>query len=140
MSLTKYRRANRRSQDRAGMKEGQRTEWKESWRDDHLRAVCGFANAEGGVLVIGRIDKGRVVGIANAQALSEELPNKIRDLLGILVEVNLRREGGREYLEVVTPAYPSRHHGSHHGSQSAEGNDRRPLPSGPADGAGAEKR
>lgn len=89
------------------MKESQRTEWKESWRDDHLRWVCGFANAEGGVLVIGRDDKGRLVGIADAARLMEELPNKIRDLLGIIVEVNLRTERDREFIEVVTPAYPS---------------------------------
>lgn len=30
--------------------ESQHTEWKASWRDYHLRWVCGFANAEGGVL------------------------------------------------------------------------------------------
>jgi ATP-dependent DNA helicase RecG len=89
------------------MKESQHTEWKESWRDDHLRWVCGFANAEGGVLVIGRNDKGQVVGVADAKKLLEDLPNKIRDLLGILVEVNLREDGGREYLELVTPAYPT---------------------------------
>lgn len=35
------------------MKEQQNLEWKESWRDDYLRWVCGFANAEGGTLVIG---------------------------------------------------------------------------------------
>ena len=28
------------------MKESQHTEWKESWRDEYLRWVCGFANAE----------------------------------------------------------------------------------------------
>ncbi len=28
----------------------QHTEWKASRRDDHLRWVCGFANAEGRVL------------------------------------------------------------------------------------------
>ncbi len=37
--------------------ESQHTEWKESWRDDLLRWVCGFANAEGGRLEIGRNDK-----------------------------------------------------------------------------------
>ena len=89
------------------MKESQHVEWKESWRDEHLRWVCGFANTKGGVLVIGRNDKGRVVGIADAARLLEELPNKIRDLLGLVVEVNLRSEGDREYLEIVTPAYPS---------------------------------
>ena len=89
------------------MKESQHTEWKASWRDDHLRWVCGFANAEGGVLAIGRNDKGKVVGIPDAARLLEELPNKIRDLLGIIVEVNLHSKGGKEYVEVVTPAYPS---------------------------------
>ena len=89
------------------MKESQHTEWKESWRDDYLRWICGFANAEGGVLVIGRNDDGKVVGIPDAKKLLEDLPNKIRDLLGILVEVNLRQEGGKDYLELVTPAYPS---------------------------------
>ena len=87
--------------------ESQHTEWKESWRDDHLRWVCGFANAEGGVLVIGRNDRGVIVGVRDAKKLLEDLPNKVRDLLGILVEVNLRRERGLEFLEVVTPAYPS---------------------------------
>lgn len=65
---------------------------KESWRDDHLRWMCGFANADGGVLVIGRNDKGGVVGALDAKRLLEELSNKIRDLLGIVVEVKLRTE------------------------------------------------
>jgi len=30
------------------MKEHQNMEWKESWRDDYLRWICGFANAEAG--------------------------------------------------------------------------------------------
>ena len=89
------------------MKESQHTEWKESWRDDHLRSLCGFANAEGGVLVVGRDDKGKILGIPDARRLLEELPNKIRDLLGIMVDVNLRRAAGREYIELATPAYPS---------------------------------
>jgi len=65
------------------MKENQHIEWKESWRDEYLKWICGFANAEGGVLLIGRNDKGRVVGIADAGKLLEELPNKVRDPLGI---------------------------------------------------------
>ena len=89
------------------LKENQLIEWKETWRDDFLKWVCGFANADGGMLVIGRNDKGRVVGIADAARLLEELPKKIRDLLGILVEVNLRGKARGEYLEIVTPAYPS---------------------------------
>ena len=40
--------------------ESQHTEWKESWRDDLLRWVSGFANAEGGRLEIGRNNKNDV--------------------------------------------------------------------------------
>ncbi len=90
------------------MKESQHTEWKALWRDDHLRWVCGFANAGGGVLVVGRDDRGRAVGVADAARLLEELPNKIRDLLGIVVEVHLREEAGRETLEIVTPSHLGR--------------------------------
>jgi ATP-dependent DNA helicase RecG len=88
------------------MKESQHTEWKEMWRDEFLKWICGFANAEGGVLHIGRNDKGVVVGVTDAGRLLEEIPNKTRDILGILVEVNLREEDGKEYLEIVVEPYP----------------------------------
>jgi ATP-dependent DNA helicase RecG len=87
--------------------ESQTLEWKVSWRDDHLKWVCGFANAEGGTLVIGRDDKGKLIGLPDAKILLEELPNKLRDLLGIMAEVNLCEEGGKGYLEIVVPAYPN---------------------------------
>ncbi len=86
-------------------KENQAVEWKESWRDDYLRWVCGFANGQGGRLIIGKSDKGKATGIGNASKLLEDLPNKIRDLLGIVVEVNLLQENGRELLEIHVPAY-----------------------------------
>jgi len=34
------------------MKESQNTGWKESWRDEYLKWICGFANADGGKLHI----------------------------------------------------------------------------------------
>ena len=30
--------------------EDQNTEWKESWHDEYLKWVCGFANAQGGIV------------------------------------------------------------------------------------------
>jgi ATP-dependent DNA helicase RecG len=87
--------------------EDQHTEWKSSWRDEYLKWLCGFANAQGGVLEIGRNDKGQVVGIDDAARLMEELPNKVRDLLGIMVDVNLRLEGDRQYLQVCVDPYPN---------------------------------
>ncbi len=88
------------------MKENQQIEWKESWRDEYLRWICGFANAEGGVLHIGRNDRGVVVGVPDSARLMEDIPNKVRDILGIMVGVNLREEAGKEYLEIVVEPYP----------------------------------
>lgn len=89
------------------MSESQHLEWKSSWHDDNVKSVCGFANAEGGMLVVGRDDDGVVVGLIDAHRLLEELPNKMRDLLGIMVDVNLRTEAGLDYLEILAPAYPN---------------------------------
>lgn len=89
------------------MKENQCTEWKESWRDEYLKWICGFANADGGMLVIGRNDDGDVVGARNVRRLLEEIPNKVRDLMGIMVDVNLREIEGTELLEIRVEPYPS---------------------------------
>lgn len=40
------------------MAENQNVEYKESWRDEYLKWICGFANAQGGILYIGVDDKG----------------------------------------------------------------------------------
>ena len=63
------------------VKEDQQIEWKTSWRDEYMKWICGFANAEGGRLVVGKDDKGRTVGVSDADRLMQDLPNKIRDLL-----------------------------------------------------------
>ena len=89
------------------MTESHLIEYKESWRDDYLRWVCGFANAEGGTLIIGRNDAGQAIGVADATRLADELPNKIRDLLGIVVPVRLVHEGGAQLLEIVVEAQPT---------------------------------
>jgi ATP-dependent DNA helicase RecG len=88
------------------MKESQHIEWKESWRDEYLRWICGFANAEGGVLVIGRNDKGVPVGVTDAKKLLLDLPNKIRDVLGIMADVRLVRVSGKDLIEIRVEPYP----------------------------------
>lgn len=55
------------------MKENQNTEWKQSWCNEYLKWVCGFANAEGGKLVIGRDDERRTYNQRNAQ-VPHQLP------------------------------------------------------------------
>ncbi len=81
------------------MPESQTREWKRSWRDEHLKWICGFANARGGVLEIGKNDRGKVVGLEDPLRLLEDIPNKVQSLLGIVAEVNLRSKSGKVYLE-----------------------------------------
>lgn len=88
------------------MPEMQNIEWKEVWKDDYLAWLCGFANAQGGKLYVGKNDSGKVVGLANPGKLLEDLPNKIRDAMGIIVNVNLLSEDGKDYIEIEVPPYP----------------------------------
>jgi len=87
--------------------ENQNVEWKESWRDEYLKWICGFANAQGGRLEIGRNDKGALVKLSNAKRLLEELPNKIRSTMGIVAEVNLFNENGLEYIVINVIPHPN---------------------------------
>ena len=43
--------------------ETQNVEYKQSWRDEYLKWICGFANAQGGLIYIGIDDKGVVTGV-----------------------------------------------------------------------------
>ena len=46
--------------------------------------------------------------MANAARCLEEVPNKLRDVLGIMVDVNLLMEGHKELPELRVKPYPSR--------------------------------
>ena len=89
-----------------GPAESQRVEWKESWRDEYLKWVCAFANTDGGVLEVGRDDKGQSVGVSDAGKLLEDLPNKMRDVLGIVADVDRFEEGGRDLVRIRVEPYP----------------------------------
>lgn len=89
------------------MAESQNTEYKQSWRDEYLKWICGFANANGGTIFIGKDDEGKIVGVADAKKLLEDIPNKVRDVLGILVDVNLHETGEGDYLEIIVEPYPN---------------------------------
>jgi ATP-dependent DNA helicase RecG len=82
-------------------KESQNIEFKESWNDEYIKWICGFANAFGGTIYIGIKDNGDVLGVYDAQKLLEDIPNKVRDILGILVDVNVLTKENKEYLEII---------------------------------------
>jgi ATP-dependent DNA helicase RecG len=87
------------------MPEQQSIEYKQSWHDDYLKWVCGFANAQGGVIYIGKDDNGLVVGLEDSKKLMEDIPNKIKSLLGIVSEVNLQQEDGKYFIEIIVYPY-----------------------------------
>ena len=82
-------------------KECQNVEFKTSWNDKYLEWICGFANAQGAVMYFGVNDDHEVVGLKNTKKLLEDIPNKVVNYLGIVVDVNLYEQGGLEYIEVV---------------------------------------
>ena len=98
------------------MKESQNIEWKEAWRDEYLKWICGFANAQGGRIYIGTDDGGRVIGVPDSRKLMEDIPNKVRDILGIIVDVNLLQQDGRDYIEICInqSSYPVNFKGEYH--------------------------
>lgn len=98
------------------MAESQNIEYKESWRDEYLKWLCGFANAQGGTIYIGIDDAGNVVGVKDIKKLMEDIPNKIQSGLGIVADVNKLTKDGKDYLEIkVKPSsFPISYHGEFH--------------------------
>lgn len=87
------------------MPEQQNIEFKSNWHNDYLKWICGFANAQGGVIYIGKDDDGNVIGINNYKRLMDDIPNKTRNSLGITIEVNLHDKEGKQFIEIITSPY-----------------------------------
>jgi len=75
--------------------ESQNIEFKHNWRDEYLRVISAFANSDGGELRIGVDDNGKPVWVKNAKKLLEDIPNKVRVILGIIPDVCKRK--GEDY-------------------------------------------
>ncbi len=73
-------------------KESQTVEYKANWRSECLKTISAFANSDGGVLIIGLDDSGKSSGLRNVKKLLEDIPNTIRNKLGIIPSVELDKE------------------------------------------------
>jgi ATP-dependent DNA helicase RecG len=95
------------------MAESQNIEYKLNWKDEYLKWICGFANAQGGKIYVGIDDKGNVEGLKDYKKLMEDIPNKAVNSLGIVVDVNLHGQPGKRYIEISVPVstVPIAHHG-----------------------------
>lgn len=86
--------------------ESQTIEYKESWRDEYLKWICGFANAKGGTLYIGINDQRQVVGVARAKELMEQIPNMITMTMGIMADIDIHQEQDKEYISISVAQQP----------------------------------
>lgn len=81
--------------------ESQNVEYKQSWKDDYLKWICGFANAQGGTIYIGIDDNGNACGMKDSKKQMEDIPNKIINFMGIVPSVNLEHKDGQEYISIA---------------------------------------
>lgn len=65
-----------------------------------------MANANGGIIYISKDDTGKVIGVNNAVRLVKEIPNKIKDTMGIIPEVKIEEENDLLYLVIKIDEYP----------------------------------
>jgi ATP-dependent DNA helicase RecG len=89
------------------MPEHQNIEYKSVWKDEYLKWICGFANAQGGKIFIGKEDNGTVTSLKNSKQLLEIIPNKITNILGIVSDVNLHETPQGDFIEIVVDPQPN---------------------------------
>lgn len=81
--------------------ETQNVEFKSGWRDEYLKVICAFSNSDGGVLLIGLKDDGKPTGVKNLRKLLEDLPNKIRNKLGVTPSVEVENRDETDIIKVT---------------------------------------
>ncbi len=81
--------------------EGQNVEHKRIWKDEYLKWVSGFANAQGGKIYIGIDDDMSVVGVTKLHEQLEDIPNKIINLTGVFPETNHLTMEGKDVIEII---------------------------------------
>lgn len=93
--------------------ENQNVEFKGQWRDDILKTVCAFANTSGGVVYVGIDDSGKSVAVKEIKKLLENIPNKIRDILGVVADVSVVKKTGKPVIQIAVAKYtaPISYHG-----------------------------
>jgi ATP-dependent DNA helicase RecG len=50
-------------------------------------------------------DAATVVGVSDQKTLMEEIPNKIKNNMGIIAEINLLQKDGKDFIEIVVQPY-----------------------------------
>ena len=87
-------------------KESQTTEFKSNWRDEYLKTICAFANTNGGKIFIGVSDDGNILGVKNVKKLMEDIPNKIKNKVGITPSVEIESKKDKDIICISVNSSP----------------------------------
>jgi ATP-dependent DNA helicase RecG len=85
--------------------EDQNIEFKQQWRDEALKTISAFANTEGGTMYIGVDDRGVSVELKNVNKLLVDIPNKIRDMLGVIANIKTVKRKSQAVVKITVPKY-----------------------------------
>jgi ATP-dependent DNA helicase RecG len=81
--------------------ETQNVEFKSNWRDEYLKVISAFSNSDGGVLYVGLDDDGKPVEVKKIRKLLEDIPNKIRNKLGVIPSVEVENYEDKEVIKIT---------------------------------------
>lgn len=85
--------------------ETQNIEFKSIWCDEYLKVISAFANSDGGELIIGVDDNRNPVGVKNAKKLLEDIPNKVKNKLGIIPSTGVEHKDDKEIISIkISPS------------------------------------
>ena len=79
MNVFVYNRINRTGKDVGDMRETRTLEFKETITNTFLKTVSAFSNYDGGTIVFGIDDDGKIKGLADAKQSCLDIENKIND-------------------------------------------------------------
>ena len=74
-------------------------EFKREWNDKCLEEICGFANTEGGTLLVGVDDEGYTYGLEDSSKLFTEISNHIKEI-GVTANLFKRNDESKNYIEI----------------------------------------
>ena len=74
---------------------------KGSWRSEWLKIICGFANTDGGVLIIGIRDNGEVLGVDDPHHVMKLIMENIRNKLDVKTSVGEIVEDSRKCIKII---------------------------------------
>ena len=75
-------------------------EYKESFGDSALRAICAMANSRGGTVIIGVADNGEIKGVNIKTRQLEKITQKIVNKLGLHPQIKVNEKNGKQVLVI----------------------------------------